>query len=142
MGQKDKEIDKSLAEDIIKYYGYFSEHSLMSVAKNCAKLMINEHFEGICSGVFKNPSHEEMEKWVLEEMKDRFDAAVVSLLDKRHPDWSEEQIDAEVARLEKMYEVEHEKQLKATTNAALKEVGNSVRKLQKEMRAMKRKYTT
>ncbi|WP_207682818.1 hypothetical protein [Desulfonema magnum] len=130
-----------LANKIIRYYGYFGEYSLKGIAKTCAKLIISEHYRDLCFDTFQFPNQEEMEKWVLEEMKQHFDEKVVPLIEQTYPDLSEEELEDEVARLERRYQKDHEEQLMSTTKAALKELRIRVRGLQKELKVLKRKYT-
>jgi disulfide oxidoreductase YuzD len=132
----------ALAEKIVRYYGYTEEISLKNVAKVVVKLMINEYFDSICSGEFKYPSKEEMREWVLEELNRRFDEKVVTAVEKNYPDLSEEEIEAKLEAIEKLYEKEHENQVEAVINAASKELRARVFALQKEVKDLKKKYTT
>jgi hypothetical protein len=138
---EEKTSEDALADKIVRYYGYFGEHSLKSIAKTCAKLIISEHYRELCYDNFQFPTQEEMKVWVLDEMKQHFDEKVVPLIEQTYPHLSEEELDAEVARLERRYEKQHEEQLASTTSAALKELRIRVRGLQKELKALKRKYT-
>ncbi|OQX05400.1 MAG: hypothetical protein BWK80_52245 [Desulfobacteraceae bacterium IS3] len=138
---KEESPEEVLANKIVTYYGYFGEYSLKGIAKTCAKLIISERYRDLCFENFDFPTQEEMKDWVLEEMKQNFDEKVVPLIEQTYPDMSEDDIEAEVAKLEKKYEKEHEEQLMSTTKAALKELRIRVRALQKELNALKRKYT-
>lgn len=138
---KEESAEEVLANKIVTYYGYFGEYSLKGIAKTCAKLIISERYRDLCFDNFDFPTQEEMKEWVLEEMKQNFDEKVVPLIEQTYPDMSEDDIEAEVSELEKKYEKEHEEQLMSTTKAALKELRIRVRALQKELNALKRKYT-
>lgn len=134
-------VSDALSDKIVKYYGYFEEYSLKSVAKRCVRLIIGEYFKDLCYDNFKFLTFEEMREWVLEEMKQNFEEKVVPLIEQTYPDLDEDEFDAKVSQLEKLYEKEHEEQLESTTKAALKELRIRVRALQKEMAVLKRKYT-
>ena len=134
-------VSDALSDKIVKYYGYFEEYSLKSVAKRCVRLIIGEYFKDLCYDNFKFLTFEEMREWVLEEMKQNFEEKVVPLIEQTYPDLDEDEFDAKVSQLEKLYEKEHEEQLESTTKAALKELRIRVRALQKEMASLKRKYT-
>ncbi len=133
--------DDTLAEKIVRYYGYTEEVSLKNVAKIVVKLMINEYFDNICSGNFKLPTKNEMREWVIEELNRRFDEKVVAAVEKSYPNLSEEEIETKLEAIEKLYEKEHENQVEAVNNAALKELRATVFALQKEVRDLKKKYT-
>ncbi len=130
-----------LADKIVTYYGYFEEYSLKKIAQTCVKLLISEQYKDLCYDNFQMPSHGEMKDWVREEMKQNFDDKVMPLIERTFPDLGDEELDAEVDRLENMYEQEHGEQLESTTKAALKELRMRVRSLQKELKTLKRKYT-
>ena len=134
--------NKILSEKIVRYYGYFEENSLKSIAKTCAKLIINEYFNEICSGYFNIPTLEEVKEWVLDEINQDFDEKIMEAIDNTYPDMSDEEINTEIARLEKIYVKEHEEQLTATSKAAIKELHNRVKALQKEIEVLKKKYTS
>jgi hypothetical protein len=142
MSLKDTIADDALAEKIVRYYGYTEEVSLKNVAKTVAKLMINEHFDNICSGNFKNLTDEEMREWVIDELNQRFDEKVVAAVEQSYPNLSEEEIDAKLSAIESLYQKEHEAQVAAVTKAAFKELRSRVVGLQKEVKALKKKYTT
>lgn len=142
MSLKDTITDDALAEKIVRYYGYIEEVSLKNVAKTVAKLIINEYFDSICSGNFKNLTDKEMREWVTEELNQRFDEKVVAAVEQSYPHLSEEEIDAKLASIESLYQKEHEAQVEAVTKAALKEFRSRVVGLQKEVKALKKKYTT
>jgi hypothetical protein len=142
MSLKDTIADDALAEKIVRYYGYTEEVSLKNVAKTVAKLTINEYFDSICAGRLKNVSDDEMRQWVVEELNQRFDEKVVAAIEQSYPHLSEEEVDAKLAAIESLYQKEHEAQVEAVTKAALKEFRNRVGNLQKEVKALKKKYTT
>jgi CO dehydrogenase/acetyl-CoA synthase epsilon subunit len=142
MSLKNTIADDALAEKIVRYYGYTEEVTLKNVAKTVAKLMINEYFDNICSGSFKNITDEEMREWVTEELNQRFDEKVVAAVEQSYPDLSENEINEKIAAIESLYQKEHEAQVEAVTKAALKEFRTRVINLQKDVRALKKKYTT
>jgi hypothetical protein len=142
MSLKDTIADDALAEKIVRYYGYTEEGSLKNVAKTVAKLMINEYFDNICSGNFKNLTDQEMREWVTEELNQRFDEKVVAAVEQSYPHLSENEIDTKLAAIESLYRKEHEAQVEAVTKAALKELRSRVMNLQKEVKILKKKYTT
>ncbi len=131
----------ALADKIVRYYGYFEEYSLKSIAKTCVKMIISEYYKDLCYDNFTFLTFDEMREWVLEEMKQNFEEKVVSLIEQTYPDLDEDEFDAKVTQLEKIYEKGHEEQLTSTTKAALKELRIRVRALQKELTVLKRKYT-
>jgi CO dehydrogenase/acetyl-CoA synthase epsilon subunit len=142
MSLKNTIADDALAEKIVRYYGYTEEVTLKNVAKTVAKLMINEYFDNICSGSFKNLTDEEMREWVTEELNQRFDEKVVAAVEQSYPDLSENEINEKIAAIESLYQKEHETQVEAVTKAASKELRTRVINLQKDVRALKKKYTT
>lgn len=103
--------------------------------------MINENFGMICSGDYAEPSFEEMQELVLEELHGNFDKKVAAAIDRTCPNLSDEQADAELIRLEKLYRKEHEEQIRATTLAAIMDLRMQVKNLQKEIKSLRRKYT-
>ncbi|MFO8086082.1 MAG: hypothetical protein R6U27_17365 [Desulfobacterales bacterium] len=142
MSLKDTIADDALAEKIVRYYGYTEEVSLKNVAKTVAKLMINEYFDSICTGKFKGVTDDEMKEWVIEELNQRFDEKVVAAVEQSYPHLSEEEVDAKLAAIETLYQKEHEAQVEAVTKAAFKEFRYRFVNLQKEIKALKKKYTT
>lgn len=147
---KSKDISEDIFEDIsegilgnqiIQYFAYFEESSLKGIAKKCSRLMINENFGLICSEDYAEPSFEEMQELILEELRGNFDEKVAAAIARNYPQLSDEQADAELIRLEKLYRKEHEEQIRATTHAAIKDLKAQVKSLQKEVKTLKRKYT-
>ena len=130
-----------LGNQIVKYFAYFEESSLKGIAKKCSRLMINENFGVICSEDYAEPSFEEMEELVLEELHGNFDEKVAAAIARTCPNLNDEQADAELIRLEKLYIKEHEEQIRATTHAAIKDLKTRVKNLHKEVKALRRKYT-
>jgi hypothetical protein len=128
-------------DQISQYYGYFDENSLKGIAKKCTRLLINENFSSICGEEFIEPNFEEMECIVLEILRKNFEEKVGAAIEKSMPYLAEADIDAELDRLEKEYRREFQEQIRTTTNAALKEMKLRIRNLQKEVKALKRKYT-
>lgn len=131
----------NLGNQIVQYFAYFEESSLKRIAKKCSRLMINENFGVICSEDYAEPSFEEMEELVLEELRGIFDEKVAAAIAQACPHLNDEQADAELIRLEKLYRKEHEEQIGATTHAAIKDLKTRVKNLQKEVKALRRKYT-
>ena len=82
-----------------------------------------------------------MEELVLEELHGNFDEKVAAAIARTCPNLNDEQADAELIRLEKLYIKEHEEQIRATTHAAIKDLKTRVKNLQKEVKALRRKYT-
>ncbi len=142
MSLKDTIADDAVAEQIVRYYGYTEEVSLKNVAKTVAKLMINEYFDVICTGKFRKVSDDEMREWVVDELNRRFDDKVVTAIEQAYPHLSEEEVDAKLEAVERLYQKEHENQVQAVTKAAFKELGKDVANLQKDVKALKKKYTT
>ena len=130
-----------LDNQIVQYFAYFEESSLKGIAKKCSRLMINENFGVICSEDYFEPSFEEMEELVLEELRGIFDEKVAGAIAQTCPHLSDEQADAELVRLEKLYRKEHEEQIRAATHAAVKDLKTRVKNLQKEVKTLRRKYT-
>ncbi|MFH0998417.1 MAG: hypothetical protein V1844_23415 [Pseudomonadota bacterium] len=130
-----------LDNQIVQYFAYFEESSLKGIAKKCSRLMINENFGVICSEDYTEPSFEEMEELILEELRGIFDEKVAAAIARTCPHLSDEQADAELIRLEKLYRKEHEEQIRATTLAAVKDLKTRVKNLQKEVKTLRRKYT-
>jgi CO dehydrogenase/acetyl-CoA synthase epsilon subunit len=139
MSLKDTIADDALAEKIVRYYGYTEEGSLKHVAKTVAKLMINEYFDNICSGNFKNLTDEEMREWVTEELNQRFDEKVVAAVEQSYPHLSESEIDAKVAAIESLYRKEHEAQVEAVTKARIQGISKPCDELAKRSKNPKEK---
>ncbi len=137
---KRKTPEELLADKIVIDYSYFEEYTLKKIAERCVKLVISEHYKDLCYDNFNIPSYEEMRELILEEMKQNFDEKVMPLIEKAYPDKNDEELDAEISRIETIYEKQHEEKLESTTRAALKELKIKVRKLQKELKELKRKY--
>lgn len=138
---KDKPPESALEDKIVTYFGYFEEYSLKSTAKKVVKLIISEYYRELCYGTFEMLSYEEVEEWVLEEIKDHFEEKVLPLIEETCPDLDDEQLDAMIERLEEKYQQEHRIQLESTTKEALKELKIRVKALLKELATIKRKYT-
>lgn len=130
-----------LGNQIVQYFAYFEESSLKGIAKKCSRLMINENFGAICSQDYAEPSFEEMEELVMEELRGNFDEKVAAAIARVCPHLNDEQADAELIRLEKLYRKEHEEQIRAATHAAIKDLKTRVNNLQKEVKTLRRKYT-
>jgi hypothetical protein len=139
---KSTDVSEGISGDqIVQYFAYFEESSLKGIAKKCSRLMINENFGAICSGEYAEPSFEEMEELVLEELSGIFDEKVAAAIAKTCPHLNEEQADSELIRLEKLYRKEHEEQIQAATHAAIKDLKTRIKNLQKEVKTLRRKYT-
>ena len=130
-----------LGNQIVQYFAYFEESSLKGIAKKCSRLMINENFGVICSEDYAEPSFEEMQELILEELRGIFDEKVAAAIARTCPHLNDEQADAELIRLEKLYRKEHEEQIRATAHAAVKDLKTRVKNLQKEVKTLRRKYT-
>ena len=128
-------------EKIIRYYGYLEEVTLKQIAKKCAKMTFNEHFEIICSGKYEEPTASEMEDFILEEIWDDFDEKVSVVIQRLFPYLSEDDMDRELLELEKYYKEMHTEQITAATQVALKDFRARVNGLQKDLQALRRKYT-
>jgi hypothetical protein len=126
---------------IVQYFAYFEESSLKGIAKKCSRMIINDNFGVICSEDYAEPSFEEMEELILEELCGNFDKKVAAAIAQTCPHLTDEQADAELIRLEKLYRKEHGEQIRATTLAAIKDLKARIKNLQKEVKALKRKYT-
>lgn len=126
---------------IVQYFAYFEESSLKGIAKKCSRMIVNENFGAICSEDFTEPSFEEMEELVLEELRGIFDEKVAAAIARSCPHLSDEQADAELIRLEAIYRKEHAEQIRATAYAALTDLRTRVKNLKKEVKALRRKYT-
>jgi hypothetical protein len=134
-------VEDVIAQKIVRYYGYFEENFLKSIAKKSAKLVLGEYFGDICADMFEILSPEEMEEWVLEELNRDFDEKVVGAVERFYPDLSGNDLDQKLIQLEKMYVREHQEQLKATTKVAIKELRTRVIALRKDVNLLRRKYT-
>lgn len=144
MNNETKSTDASegiLDNQIVQYFSYFEESSLKGIAKKCSRLMINENFGVICSQDYAEPSFEEMQELILEALRGDFDEKVAAAIARTCPQLNDDQADAELIRLEKLYIKEHEEQIRATTLAAIKDLKTQVKNLQKEVKALRRKYT-
>jgi hypothetical protein len=131
-----------LGNQIVQLFAYVEESLLKGIAKKCSKLVINENFGMICSEEYIELSFEEMEELVLDELRGSFDEKVAAAIEQTCPYLSEEQADTELIRLEKLYRKEHSEQIKATALAALKDLKMRVKNLQKEVKTLRRKYTS
>ncbi|MBF0120622.1 MAG: hypothetical protein HQK79_17480 [Desulfobacterales bacterium] len=137
---KNRKQEDIIAEKIIKYYDYFEENSITTISKKCAKYIINEYFEDICSNNFEMPSSEIVEEWVLEEVKHQFDEKVVEIIENTCPSMTEDEIDEQITKLEKMYERENKKQISAAANLAIKELKSRIKSLQKDLIELRKKH--
>ncbi|MBF0224517.1 MAG: hypothetical protein HQK76_03595 [Desulfobacterales bacterium] len=142
MDIKDPTEEEIIAEKIITASGYFEENSYRNIAKTCAKLMVSEKFDAICAGIFKLPPIEEMEQLVLEEISRSFEERVLATIEQLFPNLTDEEVNEQMNKLEKMYAQEQADQKTASAKAAIKEVKIRVIGLQKEIKALKQKYTT
>ncbi|MGD9973316.1 MAG: hypothetical protein AB7S77_09670 [Desulfatirhabdiaceae bacterium] len=133
--------DFRFIDKISQYYGYFEENSLKGIAKKCTRLLINENFGLICGNEFIEPNYDEMEFLVLDILRKNFEEKVGNAIEQALPHLTEADIDSELDRLEKLYRREYQEQIRTTTNAALKELKTRIKNLQKEVKALKRKYT-
>jgi hypothetical protein len=128
---------------IKKCCGAFDRDSLTAIATKHSKLMIKKFFEEVESSSFEMPSHSDIEKMIEEGLEWGFDEEkVVADIKRTFPGWSEERVYEEVDKLEYMYEKERSKQIESITDTVVKECRSIVKDLQKEIRALKRKYTT
>lgn len=130
-----------ITEQIVSYFGYFEETSLKQIATRCVKMVISDCFSDLCADNFQLPSFEEMSNRVLDEMRQHFDEKVVPLIEETYPEWTDEELETEIDRLEKMYQKEYQEQLDSITNAALKDLRIRTKAIQKDLKAVKRKYT-
>ncbi|MBF0395423.1 MAG: hypothetical protein HQK78_01505 [Desulfobacterales bacterium] len=137
---KNRKQEDIIAEKIVKYYDYFEENSITTISKKCAKYIVNEYFEDICSNNFEIPSSEVIEEWVLEEVKHQFDEKVVEIIENTCPSMTEDEIDEQITKLEKMYERENKKQISAAANLASKELKSRIKSLQKDLIELRKKY--
>ncbi len=135
------ELDDLLIHSIISYVGGFEEHSLMRIASRCARMAINYHFLELCGDSFQMPTFEAMRESALEEMKQEVEEQAPRIVEKHYPNLPEEIMDLYMNHICAEWEAEYAEQIKATTHAALKELGRLARSLQKEIKAIRRKYT-
>ena len=138
----EKVIDDIIAEKVIQYYGYVEEKHIKSLSMTCAKMMVNRYFGDICADKFDALSYEEMEALVIEELESDFEEKVIGFIEQTHPDMSDDDMDAEVTRLEEMYKREHQEQIVAATKTAVKEFNKRLKGLKKEIKSVRYKYTT
>jgi len=82
-----------------------------------------------------------MECMVLDILRKNFEEKVGAAIEHALPHLAEADIDTELDRLERLYQREYQEQIRTTTNAALKELKTLIKNLQKEVKALKRKYT-
>ncbi len=140
MGNEDYFEDDVLTEKIVTYYGYFNEKYLKKISRTCATLFIREYFEEICSNNFVMPSEAQMQDCVLDEMARNFDDKVVGAIELAYPDLDEEELEEMLIRVEKMYQKDHQEQLRATSRACIKELGILIKSLKKDLQELKEKY--
>ncbi len=142
MGIHIESANDALREKIVTYFGYVEEQFLKGISKTCAKMIIEDQFNEICSNRFEMPAFKEMETVVFEELKRNFDKKVIHIVEQTYPDMSDDELDHEIEKLEERYYHDHEAQINAAVAAALKELKQRVDGLKKEINAIKRKYTT
>jgi uncharacterized membrane protein YheB (UPF0754 family) len=139
--KKDKSpIDDVLVDSIVTYSGHFEEHSLKRIANRCVRSVIGERFQDLCGEAFSIPSQDQMRDLVVEEMKQYFEDQLVPIIERRHPDLSDEKLDAVIEQFYRQFEAEYTEQIDSTTNAAIRELRVRIKAVQKELAAVKRKY--
>ena len=142
MAEEQTIINDELASKIVRYYGYTEEISLKNAAKTSAKLMVGEYFDGICTGTCGKIDEEQMRECVVEELNRRFDEKVLPAVEQTYPHLDDDELDAKLAAIEKLYQKEHEKQVNAVTKAALKEFKTLRSKLERDIQQLKKKYAS
>lgn len=133
-------MDDVLVDSIVTYSGHFEEHSLKRVANRCVRSVIGDQFQELCGEAFVFPTNEQMREWVVEEMKQYFEDQLMPIIESRHPELTEEELDAHLDKFYQAYETEYAEQIDSTTQAAVKELRIRVKAVQKELIAVKRKY--
>ncbi len=133
-------IDDVLVDSIVAYSGHFEEHSLKRIANRCVRSVIGEGFQDLCGETFHIPPQNQMREWVVEEMKQYFEDQLMPIIERRHPDLAEEELDVYLDRFYRAFETEYAEQIDSTTHAAVRELRVRVKAIQKELAAIKRKY--
>lgn len=133
--------DSSRIDAISAELGYFEDASLKNIAKKCSRLIINENFGTICSGTFIEPNLEELEVMILDLLQQQFEDRVGRAIADAMPQLKECEIDAHLDRLSMGYRQEFQEQIRSTTHAALKDLKTRIKGLNKEIKALKRKYS-
>jgi uncharacterized membrane protein YheB (UPF0754 family) len=133
-------LDDVLLDSIVAYSGHFEEHSLKRIATRCVRSVIGERFQELCGETFDMPSRERMREWVVDEMKQYFEDQLIPIIERRHPDATEEELDDAIEGFYQVFEKEYAEQIDSTTHAAMRELRVRVKAVQKELAAVKRKY--
>ncbi len=136
----ERRIDDVLVDSIVTYSGHFEEHSLKRIATRCVRTVIGDRFGELCDETFVIPSPEQMREWVVDEMKQYFEDQIMPIIERRHPDLTEAELDIYLDRFYRAFESEYGEQIDSTTHAAIKELRVRVKAVQKELMAVKRKY--
>ena len=138
--KSERRIDDVLVDSIVTYSGHFEEHSLKRIANRCVRTLIGDRFGDLCDETFAIPSPEQMREWVVDEMKQYFEDQIMPIIERRHPDLTDEEVDIHLDRFYQAFETEYAEQIDSTTHAAIKELRVRVKAVQKELTAVKRKY--
>lgn len=138
--KSERRIDEVLVDSILTYSGHFEEHSLKRIANRCVRTVIGDRFGDLCDESFDLPSLDQMREWVVDEMKQYFEDQIMPIIERRHPDLTEEELDSHLDRFYDAFEAEYAEQIDSTTQAAIRELRVRVKAVQKELTAVKRKY--
>jgi len=115
------EMERSIIENCCKK---LRSDELNAIARNCSKLIVNSSSEKIVSDDFEMPPYTDIGEMIRKDLDWNFDEEKV-VADIRHTytGWSEEQVNAEVDKLDDMFEEECSKQqesiIKTTVKACL-----------------------
>lgn len=138
--KSERRIDDVLVDSIVTYSGHFEEHSLKRIANRCVRTLIGDRFGDLCDETFAIPSPEQMREWVVDEMKQYFEDRIMPIIERRHPELTDEEVDIHLDRFYQAFETEYAEQIDSTTHDAIKELRIRVKAVQKELLAVKRKY--
>ncbi len=133
--------ENSVADQLLTGYGFIDEETMSAIVRKCVRIEIGERFENICRDQFEPPTFEKMKALILEEVQAHFDEKVVPAVERTYPEIGDEDLDAELDRLEKKYLNSLKKEIAVACRTAMEEIVNQVNELKRELKTLKKKYT-
>ncbi len=127
------EMERSIIEKCCRKLGV---DELNTIARNCAKSIINSSVKNIVSGAFETPSHNNIGEMIRKELDWDFDEEeVVADIKHYYPSWGEEWIDTEIDKLDDIYEEECSRLLEPIVKTTVKACLSMVEEFRKEGKA-------
>ena len=108
---------------------------LTTIARNCAKLIVDNSVENIRSGDFKMPSRSDIEEIIKKEIGWDFDEEkIAAAIRDTYSGWNEERVDDEVDKLDDMFEEERSNTVDSIIKTTVKECQSFVAEMRKEVK--------